>query len=103
MQNIKKTSDLVKHVLQTVPEARSCNNVLYYHVCKEANSEVLKVPFGVAITDLQLYNIPCFETVTRARRKLQSIYPELAANEEVECFRELEEEKYKNYAKAVNL
>ena len=32
MDNLKTTTDLVKDILERVPETRNSNNVLYYHV-----------------------------------------------------------------------
>lgn len=103
MKRIKKVSDVVKHVLRTVPESRSNNNLLYYCVCEAMNHKALVMPFGTIFLNLEEYHLPNPETVTRARRKLQAEYPELSANDEMARYRGTQEQKFKEYAKAVNV
>jgi hypothetical protein len=47
------------------------------------------------------FGFPCFETVRRARQKLQATYPELKACEEVEAVRSENEEAVRDYARGV--
>lgn len=103
MKKIMKTSDIVKHVLMSYPETRSNDKALYFHVCRIINRRALDVPFGLVVLNLDEYSLPNHETVTRSRRKLQAEYPELSANEEVERNRLTQEQKFKKYAKAVNV
>lgn len=103
MKNIKKVSDIVKHVLMSYPETRSNNKALYFHVCRIINRRALDVPFGLVVLNLDEYQLPNHETVVRSRRKLQAEYPALAANEDVERDRLVQEQKFKKYAKAVNV
>lgn len=101
--SIKKTSDLVKEILQKEPATRNSDMLLYYHVCKEIDRTVLKLPFWNVLLDLKGHGLPSIKTVERARRKLQRAYPELAGTDEVEAEREVEEIKYKNYARKVTV
>ena len=103
MKKIKNISDVVQHVLRTVPESRSNNNLLYCLVCETMNHEALGMPFGMVFLELEKFHLPNPETVTRCRRKLQSKYPELSANDKVASYRAEQEQKYRNYAKAVNV
>ena len=48
-------------------------------------------------------NIPPFEGVARARRKIVKQYPELAGNDDVEAYREMNEEVMLDYARQVNV
>ena len=50
---------------------------------------ILNVSFGYGLLSLKDYNLPSFETVSRARRKVQEAYPHLRANANVEAGRML--------------
>lgn len=103
MKRIKQTTALVKEILQGVPATRNNDMLLFYHVCLEIDKTVLKLPFWIVLLDLKGHGLPSIETVGRARRKIQSHYPELAANEKVQGFRMINEEKFKEYARQVNV
>lgn len=103
MGKLKNTTKLVMKILEEVPEARNCDNVLYYHVCKEVESVVLGMPFGMVLMNMKNFKLPSFKSVERSRRKLQAAYPEFAANEEVETLRKVQEDEYINFARQVNV
>lgn len=103
MKKFKNTTVLVKKILEEVPEARKCDNTLYYHVCMEVNSVSLGMPFGMVLMNMEHFKIPSQKTVERCRRKIQEQYPELGADETVEGYRVVEEDKYINYARQVNV
>lgn len=98
MDNIKKTSELVKKILETVPETRNSDMLLYYRVCETLNNEALSAPFGMVILELKKRKLPGFETVRRSRQKIQREFPELAGCSAVEAHRTLNEEKFRDYA-----
>lgn len=81
---ISNTMKICKKILKKMPDSRNNDMFLYIKVCEEINPSVLGVPFWYALTNLKEYDLPCIETVSRARRKLQEIYPELAATQNVE-------------------
>lgn len=103
MKNIKRTSDLVKAILEEEPKARDSFPYLYYMVCLAKNPKVLGMPFAQVIMNLNSLNLPPFESVIRSRQKLQSAYPELAGSDEVEAQKAVNEAIVKSYAKAVNV
>lgn len=103
MKNIKRTSDLVKEILMEEPEARNSDMYLYYMVCLKTDARILGKPFAQVIMNLKSLNLPPFESVRRARQKLQSAYPELAGTDNVEAFRSENQNIVKGYAKAVNV
>ena len=100
-QELKTTTELVKQILETVPQTRNDDNLLYYRVCDAIDSDVLGFSFGWVLMSMKELNIPSIETVGRCRRKLQNQYPELRANETVEGFRELNEQTFREYAKEI--
>jgi hypothetical protein len=99
MNSIKKVQDIVQHILQTEPDTRNSDDLLVTKVCGKINEDCLTLPFCVVMTNRKALGLPSLKSIDRSRRKLQRAYPELRANETVEAFRELEEEKYEAYGK----
>tara|TARA_R110002020_G_scaffold4272_4_gene18989 strand:- start:958 stop:1266 length:309 start_codon:yes stop_codon:yes gene_type:complete len=71
-----KQLDLVKFILERSPESRDNDNILLWIVWKKE--------YPIIETDVQEFKklfitkqLPAMESITRARRKLQEIYPEL--------------------------
>lgn len=103
MKQIKKVSDVVKQVLEDVPAARNNNDILYINVCNRYNPSVCAVPFHLVMFHRKKFNIPPFEGVARARRKVVAQYPELSGSDDVEAYREMNEEIMIDYARQVNV
>jgi hypothetical protein len=77
MKKIKSTEELVLNVLKRNFRARTDDFILYGGILKE---------MGISLRDTNLYDflatakksgVPSFETVTRCRRHIQEIIPEL--------------------------
>lgn len=104
--NVKKKlyqlTKLVKAILQQDKRARNVEGFLYLKVISKIGAlkgidvENMKVPYF--LTHMEELGFPPFESVSRARRKLQSNNPELAANDEVKKKRKENEQVYKAYA-----
>lgn len=103
MQKLKQTQDIVKHILETQPDTRNSDDLLYAKVCEYSNKSCLTLPFCMVITNRKTLGIPPFESVRRTRQKLQAAHSELSATDTVEVFRAVEEIKYRNYARQVNV
>ena len=103
MKNIKNTSDLVKKILEEEPKARNSFSHLYYMICLKKNAKVLGMPFAQVIMNLKDLNLPPFESVRRSRQKIQATYPELAATDEVEGYRMVNEAIVRDYARQVKV
>lgn len=103
MDNLRTTTDLVKDILEKVPETRNSDNVLYYYVLSEIgkrnNIDIEKITISRFFLNLKKYGFPQFESVRRTRQKIQSCHPELCANATVECFRFVNEGKFIDYAR----
>lgn len=102
MHDLKNTTALVKHMLETDIGSRSSDNRLYLKVL-EAISKNKGININCISVVLYLSSLagtvfPPFESVRRARQKLQRRYPELAASKEVREFRAENEEVYEEYA-----
>lgn len=98
MSSLETTENEVKQILEKIPTARNNDMILYYEYC-----------IGKWVRDTELYkvfndsdfrknkNIAVFESVSRARRKLQEKYEYLRPTSEVQKFKQELEEEYKNY------
>ena len=104
MYDLKNTTALVKSILEKDKQARNSDSFLYLKVLsvvadqKGINLNFVSVPDF--LINLQGVEFPPFESVRRARQKLQAAFPELAACEAVEGFRAENEQLYRAYARA---
>lgn len=73
--------DIVKDILEHIPEARDNDYYLTYEVTKRLAPEELYRTYRDYL--LQEKKLVSFKTIERARRKVQSKYPELQAKEKV--------------------
>ena len=105
MDNLKRTAVRVKKILTEHKEARDSDSRLYYLICKEILAEngvdIDGVSFSDGLLNRKEFGIPKFETVRRSRQKVQQHSPELAAGADVEAARELNEERYREFARGV--
>ena len=67
--DLKRTTDLVKHLLETIPATRNSDDILYLEACKARCRNIRQVPFGIVMANRDAYNLPSYESVGRARRK----------------------------------
>jgi hypothetical protein len=102
-REIKNTSNLVMEILKQSPKARNSDNYLYYAVLatlgKRNGIDIEKISVPHFLLHLKEYGFPCFETVRRARQKIQASFPELSACADVEAERIVNEEIYRDYAR----
>lgn len=57
------------------------------------------MPFWEVLAGINEFNLPQYETVRRARQKIQAELPELAGEDRVEAMRIINEENFRQYAK----
>lgn len=102
LTELKTTMSIVQDTLETMPSTRNSDRQLYYFVCDAIGRKK-----GISIRNMntskfllygKTFGFPTFETVRRARQKLQAENPELRADADVEAARELNEEAFKEYA-----
>ena len=101
---LKSTTDIVRAVLQGHEKARNSDDYLYYLVChiygREYGYDVEHMSLGYFLVNRTKMEMPAFETVRRARQKLQQTYPELSAWDKVEGRRMMNEETFREYARS---
>ena len=103
-KRIKGVERLVKTILKQDERTRNSDSFLYFEVLKRIGAENGIDIEGMSITSflLTLSNspFPPFESVRRARQKLQNKFPELSANSVVEAYRAENEVVYREYARS---
>lgn len=103
MDNLRSTKNLVRNALETSLKARNSDNYLYYLVCKAimqtrgVNIDALS--FRDGLLHREQYHLPNYETVRRARQKIQQENPDLSATAEVEAERAIREEAFREFAR----
>ena len=97
-------TEIVKDILQKDQRTRNSDSLLYLRVLKHIETEQREKLNGVTVFDfllnLQGKVYPCFESVRRARQKVQRRYPELAACDEVKAYRAENEDAFREYARS---
>ena len=99
-KELNRTNDIVKQLLINDPKTRNSDNHLYCCVVKSINADALCKPFWEVLEYMNDFGLPCFETVRRARQKIQAEHPDLKASDVVESLRSVNEEIYKEYARS---
>ena len=95
---------LVREILENDDKARNSDNYLYLKVLETVAttrgdaSTLEELSVTDFLTHMDLLGFPPFESVRRARQKLQEKYPWLAASDEVTLFRSENEEDYREFA-----
>ena len=103
MSKLNNLTALVRIILESKPQTRNSDGLLWLEVLEHQASEK-----GV---DLRMFSVTSFlprigelgfspfESVRRTRQKLQATYPHLAAAEAVQAFRAEQEAEYREYAR----
>ena len=98
MTDILSVEGIVKSILQKDKKARNNDALLYLKVCKAIRPKACKLPFDVVMSQRNELGLPNYETVGRARRKLQAEDESLKADTSVKEARAEREKEFKNYA-----
>ena len=104
MKKLLNTTKLVKKILEEQPETRNDDNLLWLEAIRETAYEkdcVYALDFGIAslMRNIRFLGLPSFESVSRARRKLQEKYPELRGTEKTRRIRAEREKTFEEYAR----
>lgn len=99
MNDLKTTKALVKSILENKKDTRNSDMLLYLEIAKTRNPQVLNYTFGSVLLWLDKLNLPPFESVRRARQKVQAECPWLASCEEVQNYRAENEATFREFAR----
>ena len=92
----------VKSVLEQCPEARNSDTKLIYGVMRTMGVGRDEA-FSSVIRKMLDGSLPAFASITRAKRKVVEICPELDADREIRQMRAEQEEMYKAYSRVKNI
>lgn len=98
MKQLNKVKELVKNILTESENTRNSDDLLYITVCKRINPIAASLPFYMVLGNRKEYGIPSFESVSRARRKIQEENPDLCGTDTVEAYRKVNEETFREFA-----
>ena len=102
-KNLYQTTNLVKEILENSMQARNSDTYLYLQVVYRVGLLKGIDVNAMSVTDFLLkrskLGFPNYETVSRARRKLQAEHVELCGNEEVEAQKVVNERVFKEFFK----
>lgn len=95
-------AEIIKDILIKHREARNSDNVLIYAVMRYYGIQPT-TPFAAVIQAIRDGNLPAFASITRAKRKVVELHPELDCDAKVRELRNLEQEEYRAFAKETKI
>lgn len=102
MLDLKNTTALVKSILEQDKQCRNSDSFLYLKVlsaeAKQKGIDLEKMTVPYFLLNLHGAGLPPFESVRRARQKIQAAHPDLAACKTVKDFRTESEAQYRAYS-----
>lgn len=106
MRDLKTTKAIVTHILERDVQARNSDNHLYMQVLRVVSErhclgmvEYMSLDRFFEWLGKDNCPYPGFETVRRARQKVQAEFPHLAASERVQEFRAENETAFRQFAR----
>ena len=86
MNQQKTVESRVLSVLKDCPRARFDDMILIMHYYNRYATYLRagELPLNDLAFNYKVYGLPCFETIRRARQRVQSIFPEYSRNTETE-------------------
>lgn len=103
MDKMKNNRALVKRILEEKPITRNSDSLLELEVVKAiAKSHGTDLNMISVVTFMKNRNnwkFPKSETIRRNRQLIQAKYPELAAEDPVDAYRLVNEERVRNYVR----
>ena len=104
MSNLKTVTAVVRNILENYKQTRNCDGLLYLkvleHYSLQRNIELRMLSVPVFLTQMDEMGFPGFETVRRARQKIQATYPQLSASDTVRGFRAEQEAEFREFARS---
>ena len=104
MGNLKSVAKIVHKVLEKDKKARNSDSYLYFRVLgilgQQRGMNVTMLPVSTFLINMNEWGFPPFESVRRARQKVQAQYPDLAPCKRVSEMRSENEEEYREFAKS---
>ena len=104
---IRNLTVIVRSILYSEPQTRDDDYLLWLRAIRIVAAEKGFTGFEKAVSvesflsNVKGMPLPKYETVSRARRKLQALYPELRGTERTQKARAKREKEFREFAKIV--
>ena len=100
---LKQLKDIVIETLKQGETFRENDDELYFAVCVKVNSRIsdrllTNMTVGEFFGNRKKYGLPTYESVSRCRRKAQEENPALRPCEAIQKGREIQQERFYNFA-----
>lgn len=97
MDKLERINNVVTRILVIDPETRDDDNKLYLAVIEDVMPNGTQKSIEDIFLNMKKYKIPPFESVSRARRKVQELRKDLRGTGETQDARKQEEFNFWNY------
>lgn len=94
---MEKLEEMVKKALMKNKSARENDHMLYIEVAYMINPALVNINFVENFMEARRNGLPNFESVSRARRKIQEQNPELRGNPENQIGRQIKQIEFEDY------
>lgn len=98
---IKNTEEKVAEILLLHPDSRESDLTLYARYIERYHAEVKSFPLAFALLDAKELKLPNYETLSRARRKIQAMIPQLRGTKQTRRRRRNSEKIFRDYARGM--
>lgn len=102
-KELRNTLERVRMILERYPETRNSDDLLYYRICKsvanDADVSIETMPLAFFLLHRKAIGFPPFESVRRARQKVQAKFPHLDADPSIEDARDENEMVYREFSR----
>lgn len=99
-EELTTTMAIVKDILVKNKKARNSDVYLYIKVMERLNKGSSKLPFDEVFNNIKELGLPFYDTVTRARRKVQEKNPDLQSDRYIEKCRRENEKTFEDFARS---
>lgn len=96
---IENLERIVRQALERNKSARDDDHMLYIEVAYIIDPALVNVNFKMNFLNAKEVGLPPFESVSRARRKIQEKYPELRATAKVQEARKNKQLEFEEYSR----
>lgn len=96
---MEKLEELVKSALIKNKSARENDHMLYIEVAYMINPALVNINFVANFMEAKRNGLPNFESVSRAKRKIQEENPELKGSKENQAGRQIKQIEFEDYYK----
>ncbi len=90
MTKLKTVESRVREILRDCPASRFDDMLLILHYYNRYGYlRAGELPLADIVFNYKSYGLPCFESIRRARQRVQSLFPELSRNQNDESKRDV--------------